>query len=256
MDELQLRRHCIAAPNDQDAEFLAQLAAQPAAQKVAAQARHFDQRLSLAVNQVPSPDGLAARILFSKGIQLRRRRRRLNIGLAMAASLLLSATLLLWPKPATQPQSEFAALALQHVYGEIGHLEHAGGTVSDTTVSGLFAQLGGQLDGKLGAALGKVSFAFMCPTPHGRGLHLIADNAAGRVTLLYMPNTPSDENLSEFSDQRFVGLAMRPASGGSLAIIGENQQAVKLMANDLQEHLQWQTPTRAAERRTATAYVS
>lgn len=243
MDELDMRRRCIAAPNDTDPQFLQWLEDQPQARQCQRQARQFDEQLRFALQQVEVPDGLNGRLLLGTGLKARQRiRRRWVAGFAMAASLLLSVGLL--RTPGTAP-ADFQQLALNHVYDEMHHLEHASSPVSASLVGSLFEQLGGRLKG----SLGEIRFAFMCPTPQGQGLHLIADNAAGRVTVLYVPEADRRTQAVAFADQRFSGRTLLPAPGGALAVIGENPQAVAQMEAALQQAVQWDSAPRLAGQR-------
>ncbi|MGJ8668223.1 MAG: DUF3379 family protein [Oceanococcus sp.] len=242
MDELEMRRRCIAAPNDPDPAYQEWLNQHPGAKGVALQARHFDERLRFALQDVDIPDGLNGRILLGSSLRTpRRSRQRWLAGFAVAASVLISVGL--WFNPSPSVAGGFQQLALNHVYDEIHHFEHPSGGISDSMVSNLFQQVGGQLKG----SLGDIKFAFMCPTPSGEGLHLVADNSAGRVTVLYVPNASKGTQAVAFADERFRGSTLLPAAGGALAIIGENPQAVELMEQALDEAVQWQTSNLATD---------
>ncbi len=234
MDELELRRRCYAQPTDRDPEFRAWLDDNPAAHETAHKAAQFDQRLSFAMNQPRVPEGLSGRILLNTAMQARkRRRRRIFTSLALAASVVLSATLVLTPAP--HPAATVSDMALSHVYGEIGKLETANQVVNQTTLRGMFESMGGELQG----TLEQVRFAYLCPTPHGRGLHMIADTEAGRVTVLYLPETTVDPARVQFADARFVGQTMATNGAGTLNVIGENREAVSIMRSRLSRQVQW-----------------
>ena len=240
MDELELRRRCYAQPTDTDPEFRAWLKDNPSAQDTARKTAQFDQRLSFALNQTRVPEGLNGRILLGTAMQARKRRRRqVFTGLALAASIVLSTTLVLTPPPSAPPAA-VSEMALSHVYGEIAKLESANQVISQTTLQGMFASMGGKLEG----SLEQVRFAFMCPTPHGRGLHLIADTEAGRVTVLYLPETDVDAARVQFADARFVGYTMPTNGHGTLNVIAENREAVSIMSNRLSAQVQWRKPSR------------
>ena len=235
MDELELRRRSYAQPTDSDPEFRAWLKANPAALETARKAAQFDQRLSFALNQTRVPEGLSGRILLNTAMQARKRRRRqIFTGLALAASIVLSATLVLAPPPSASPAA-VSEMALSHVYGEIAKLETANQVIGQTTLRGMFESMGGELEG----SLEQVRFAFLCPTEHGRGLHLIADTEAGRVTVLYLPETDVDAAKVQFADARFVGYTMATNGRGTLNVIAENHEAVSIMRQRLSAQVQW-----------------
>ena len=242
MDELEMRRRAIAAPNDPAPDYQEWLSQHPGAQESVKQARHFDERLRFALQKVDVPEGLNGRIMLCTGLRSQRRnRQRWIAGFAVAASVLLS--LGIWLKPELKTGGDFQQLALNHVYHEMDHLEHPPGGVSSSLVSNLFQQVGGQFKGRIG----EVQFAFMCPTPQGDALHLVADNAAGRVTLLYVPDANEDTQALAFADERFSGSTILPSSGGALAIIGENPKAVEMMEQDLKNAVQWHSSRLATD---------
>lgn len=233
MDELELRRRCYAQPTDQDPAFRAWLDNNPAARDTARKAAQFDQRLSFAMRQPPIPEGLSGRILLNTAMQARKRRRRIFTSLAVAASIVLSAGLVL--APTQEPAAAVGDMALRHVYGEIAMLETANQVVSQTTLRGMFESMGGELQG----TLEQVRFAYLCPTPHGRGLHMIADTEAGRVTVLYLPETAVEPAQVQFADARFVGQTMATNGAGTLNVIGENREAVSIMRERLNRQVHW-----------------
>ncbi|ORE89305.1 hypothetical protein ATO7_05480 [Oceanococcus atlanticus] len=240
MDELELRRRCYAEPTDDDADFRAWLADNPAALETARKAAQFDKTLRFALNQPAAPEGLQGRILLNTAMHGRRRRqRRVFAGLALAASVVLSATLVLSPPPPVD-ELPVSQQALSHVYEEIAMLERADHVISQTELRGMFREMGGELHGELE----HVRFAFLCPTPHGRGLHLIADTDAGRVTVLYLPQTEIDPQQLEFADARFSGYTMATNGAGTLNVIAESTAAVNVMRQQLTQSVSWPEPTR------------
>lgn len=233
MDELELRRRCYAQPTDPDPEFRRLLKEQPAAQRVASAVARFDQRLRFAMNQTPVPDGLAGRILLQVGMERRKRRQRRYALFAVAASLVVALGLNLWqPRPASP--GSFGELALNHVYNEIQHL-HDAGAVPQATVARLLDRMGGVIDSELGT----VRFASLCPTPKGRGLHLVLDGEMGPVTVLYVPGASDGERLQRFADRRFAGVTRVADHGGSLAVIGERGENVEALAERISQQIQW-----------------
>ncbi len=232
MDELELRRRCLADPRSTDPAFRRELAAHPAMQQAAAQALHLDRALGFALQQPAVPPGLEDRILLRVGLQQNRRRRRLAL-FGLAASLLVALSGLLWLAPQKQG---FAQMALAHVYEEMDHLEHLpSAPVSDTRLAGLLQQLGARLDGPLEA----VRFAFICPTPQGPGLHLVADGPDGPVTVLYVPGAQAAPGEQHFADGRFSGLTRALPEGGALALIGNSAASLQALDLRLRQQVRW-----------------
>ncbi len=233
MDELELRRRTLADPRSADPDFRRELAAHPAMQQAAAQALHLEQALGFALQQPAVPQGLDDRVLLRVALRQSRRRRRSAL-YALAASVLVAMGSLLWLAP--QPQDGFASMALAHVYDEIDHLEHLpASSVTDARLSGLMQRVGAELQGSLEA----VRFAFICPTPQGPGLHLIAEGPDGPVTILYVPGAHVAAAEQRFADERFSGLARALPEGGALALIGPSDAALRALDERLREQVRW-----------------
>lgn len=247
MDELETLRRCHAAPNDPDPQLRQAIQDNPAAAQAAEQARRFEQQLRQTLEEPAIPQGLQGRIMLRAGLaQRRRRRQRMTAGFALAASVLLSVTLSL-RTPAPTAEQGFGELALAHVHEELAHLEHASGSVTPSTAAALFRQVGAQVTGDLGS----LRFAFICPTPQGPGLHLVADSAQGPVTVLYVPEASAPQQWRQFADARFSGRALGYAQGGALAIIGEDELAVAQVASRFASNVDWQARQASANRHLA-----
>ena len=231
MDELLMRRRCLAAPDDNDPEFRRALAADPALQAAANRARRFDRQLKQSLEAIEIPAGLEDRLLFRHALQSRRdRRQRWLAGLALAASVLIGVTALLWTG-ANTPR-DFPSLALNHVHSEIEHLEQLSATpVPQQRLSGLLTEVGLNL----AQPLSGVRLAYICPTPQGPALHLIADGPQGPVTVLYVPGATTQGR--QIADARFTGRTMHGPGGGALAVIGETEQDVRAMEDNLRSRL-------------------
>lgn len=240
MDELQMRRRLIAAPKEIDDELRAALEQNPGTDKLRQSALQFDQQLQFGLQQAVIPEGLNDRILLNTDLKQRSSKRlRWISGLALAASILVSTSLSLRTTDQVQPASDttrgFQELALAHVHDEIHHLEHPPGQVSNQRVQHLFAEYGGELSGDIG----EVQMAYRCPTPAGEALHLVVDSAEGRATLLYWPQADEQTKAIAFADHRFRGVTLLPQSGGVLALLAEDQQAVDSLLAKLDQNLRW-----------------
>lgn len=246
MDDLDILRRCIAAPNELDAAMNEAVSRSPAAARTRSQAQGFDHTLEQTLRTPPVPDGLQGRIMLRVGLAQRRRRRRFGAGLALAASLVLAIGLSL--RPVTPPATGFGELALAHVHEELSHLEHASGPVSPGTARALFREVGARVTGDLGA----LRFAFICPTPQGPGLHLVADAENGPVTVLFVPEASAPTQWQSFADARFRG-QMRGYERGALAIIGEDARMVAQIAGQFERNVDWQPRQARGDSRPADA---
>lgn len=82
----------------------------------------------------------------------------------------------------------------------------------------------------------QVRYVKICPTPHGKGAHLVMQGETGPVTVLFMPETQVNEPLlMRFEDQQASVIALR---AGSAAIIGPAGQSHQQLQTLLRESLQ------------------
>ena len=71
---------------------------------------------------------------------------------------------------------------------------------------------------------GIISLVKYCPTPEGKGVHMILDTEAGPVTVIYMPDTRvTDREMLTFDDREAMLVTVE---GGSAAIIASPAQHV------------------------------
>lgn len=86
---------------------------------------------------------------------------------------------------------------------------------------------------------GDVSYAGLCHTRKGRGLHLVMHAEQGPVTVFLMPGELIDKQ-HRVADERFQGVVV-PYNSGSLAIIGEHPEAVDAVTNQVVNSLSWKS---------------
>jgi hypothetical protein len=82
---------------------------------------------------------------------------------------------------------------------------------------------------------GIISVIKNCPTPDGKGVHMILNTDRGLVTVIYMPETPvSDGEQILFDDSEAVLVQLRH---GSAVIIGSRLQRVSELRALVQESI-------------------
>lgn len=216
MDFSDFLRRLGAEPRSRDPGLLAAREQSARHQQAAAEAEAFEQRLETAL-LVPV-DGAALTRELLDNIEQPGTRARWP-WLAMAASVLVMvgvASLLLRSAP---PQD------LERYVQE--HFEHDGAAVlamaqglSDPAqLEETLAQLGAEASETLNR---QVLFVKFCPTPHGRGAHMVVQSAQGPVTVIFMPDTQVTETrLVRFDGMQASVIAL---AAGSAAIIGKTGQ--------------------------------
>lgn len=121
------------------------------------------------------------------------------------------------------------------------HYRHDGGRVlaragNDAVSPAEIASVLGAFQLGAGPELaGQVTFIKFCPTPHGRGAHMVLKTPEGPVTVIVMPDTTIDGPARLAFDD--VAVQLLEVVTGSAAIIGPTQQADSRVARLLQAGL-------------------
>jgi len=82
---------------------------------------------------------------------------------------------------------------------------------------------------------GRIKFIKFCPTPDGRGAHMIVSTDQGPMTIIFMPNTQVSDGKMVTFDQMHAFLV--DLKQGSAAIIGTQSQAVESLEAVVRESL-------------------
>ena len=190
----------------------------PEFEAAATEAEAFEERLQTAVLVNP-PDDLLNQI---KGISEQPIQRRNWIPLALAASLLVfvGAASLVW-KQSHQWDSVEAYVADHYSHDGSAVLAKAGEKLSDQDIAKVLTRLDARADEQL---TGLITFIKYCPTPDGRGAHMIVSTDQGPVTIIYMPEVQATDGKVVRFDQMHASLVN--LEHGSAAIIGNQSQNV------------------------------
>ena len=80
-----------------------------------------------------------------------------------------------------------------------------------------------------------VSIIKFCPTPDGKGIHMVLNTSEGPVSLIYMPDTEvTDQELIVFGDMRALMVKLET---GSAVIIGSESQSISTLYPLIQESI-------------------
>jgi hypothetical protein len=219
-----------ADPWNRDPETLRARNSAPEFEAAAAEAEAFEEKLHSALN-IQAPADLLADI---KGISQQPAQRRNWMPLALAASLLIAvgAIGMVW-KQSHQWDSVEAYLADHYSHDGAALVAGANGIVSEQDVVKIMASLDAAADQQLA---GRIKFIKFCPTPEGRGAHMVVSTDQGPMTIIFMPKTQvTNGEMVEF-DQMHAFLV--DLEHGSAAIIGQQSQAVENMEAVVRESLQ------------------
>jgi len=243
MNCLEFHRFTLADPNSRDPGYLQHARQCAACRSYAERGSAFEDSLRDAMS-VEVPADLLPDIMLQQAISAEQSPRRHCIEtpawwarppLALAASLLVVALAgwlgLQW---FGSTELSFPDEVIAHIEHEIEHL-HEAGEVGDAKVAALIGSFGGHVE----EGLGKVSYAGSCTIRNRKGLHMVLDGDRGPVTVFYIPGEqPGSE--TRFSRNGYQG-ELVPAGGGSLAIIGEQGEALAPIIARFDDAIAWGT---------------
>jgi hypothetical protein len=228
MDFSDFKRLLGADPRNRDPEFLRARSASPEFEEAAAEADRLEALLERAM-ALPVPETVLDDLRAIPDTQPDPRTddlsaapaRRRFFPLAMAASLLIAAGAvgLIWNlNPHWDSVEDYVS----------DHYRHDGPSLlaaAEGQVAGGVQDLLAEFDVEaLPALAGIVGVIKYCPTPDGRGVHMVLNSERGLVTVIYMPDTPvTDRERITFDDREAVLVALK---SGSAAIIGSPEQQV------------------------------
>lgn len=201
----------------------------PEFEAVAREAEVFEDKLEAALHIAPPAD-LLNRI---KTISQQPTQRWRRVPLALAASLVIAvgAAGLVWNQ-ATRWDNIEDYLADHYSYDGANLVAKATAPVARADIDRVLATLDTSVAGQLAETIRFIKF---CPTPDGRGAHMVIDTQQGLVTIILMPHTGvADGELIEFQDKQAVLVKLGP---GSAAIIGERGQGLEALQSTVRQSL-------------------
>jgi len=218
-----------ADPKNRDAETLRARQSAPEFEAAAVDAEAFEEKLEGAMQCQPPADLLDQ----IKGISQQPTQRRNWIPLAMAASLLvfIGSAGLVW-KQSHQWESVEAYIVDHYSYDGGSVIAKAEDSFSDKTISKILARLDATAERQLS---GRIKFIKHCPTPDGRGAHMVVSTNQGPMTIILMPKTQvTDGEMVEFDQMHALLVNL---DQGSVAIIGERSQSVESLVGIVRDSL-------------------
>ena len=221
MNFSEFKRLIGADPLNRDAETLRARQSSPEFEAAATEAEVFEEKLQAAVHFNP-PHDLLSQI---KGISQQPVRQRSWVPLALAASLLVfvGAAGMVW-KQSHQWDSVEAYVADHYSHDGSAVVAKAGDKLPGQEVAKILAMLDARADEQLS---GLITFIKFCPTPDGRGAHMVVSTDQGPMTIIYMPNVQATDGEVVRFDQMHASLIN--LERGSAAVIGDQSQNVDSM---------------------------
>jgi len=231
MNFSEFKRFLGAEPRSGDPEFQRARHSSPEFEEAAAEADRFETKLEYAT-MIPAPDGLMENIMAITRQTPEPAKTRGWWPMALAASVLIAvgAAGFTWNMNRGWDSVEDYLVYHYRHDGEKVMARADGGTASDVQ-----AILSG-LDVQASSALANiVSVIKYCPTPDGKGVHMILNTEAGPVTVIYMPHTSvTDGEMLAFDNVEAVLVELQ---SGSAAIIGPDKQLISSISGIVQDSI-------------------
>ena len=208
-----------ADPLSRDPETLRARNSAPEFETTAAEAEVFERKLQAALH-IQAPADLLDDL---KGISQQPVQRRNWIPLALAASLLIAvgSFAIMWQQSRSWDSVE-AYLADHYSHGGSILVTESTELVSAQDINRIMAKLNASADQQLA---GRIKFIKLCPTPDGRGAHMVVATDQGPMTIIFMPKTlVTDGEVVQFDQMHALLVRLEH---GSAAIIGEQSQSVE-----------------------------
>ena len=210
-----------ADPWSRDPETLRARNSTPEFETAAVEAEAFEEKLQSALLVSPPADLLDN----IKGISQQPVQQRNWMPLALAASLFIAigAIGMVWNQ-SRQPEPVEAYLAEHYSHDGSALVANATGNAAEQDIIRIMASLNASADQQLA---GRIKFIKFCPTPEGRGAHMVVSTDQGPMTIIFMPRTQVDDRKMVEFDQMHAFLV--DLEHGSAAIIGAQSQTVETL---------------------------
>ena len=220
MNFSEFKRLLGADPRSRDPEFLRARASSPEFEQAAAEADRFEDVLARAAS-LPVPEGLldAVRSIPQRHSGAAAERRWWPMAMAAALLMGIGAAGITWKmNPSWDSVEDYVS----------DHYRHDGAAVlalADGQGAGHVQALLAEFDVEaLPALAGIVGVIKYCPTPDGKGVHMVLNSERGPITVIYMPDTPvADREQITFDDREALLVDLK---SGSAAIIGSPAQQI------------------------------
>lgn len=233
MNCLEFRRAALANPHHPGHEALAHEGDCPACARFYRELRQQEENLYEAMC-VPVPEGLADRVLLRRSRGWREWLAPRIVVPALAASLMLAATLgVVWQQTLGMPAETLAA-------GIAAHVEHdalaLAATAEVPAATLMTAARRGGLDSLIPP--GRPTYADHCPLPGGgSGEHIVFDTPHGKITLILMPKKKIAMPLR--LDRNGLTVSLMPAGEGSIALVTSNPGTIEEAEKWAKQTLRW-----------------
>ena len=220
MDFTEFKRRLGAEPRSRDPELVAARDLSPEHREAVIKAEIFEETLDRAAS-LPIPSDLLENIHSITSRQQTRRRNWWSLALAASVLVAIGAAGIGWKmkNPGWESVEAYVMDHYRHDGDKVLALAQEG---DSSDVHAMLARF--KLDATPELA-NIVSLIKYCPTPEGKGIHMILDTENGPVTVIYMPDIHvTDQEMLAFDAMEALLVDLE---NGSAAIIGADSQHIQ-----------------------------
>lgn len=221
MDFSEFRLRLGAEPRQQDEEVRAARDVSAEFEAEARSAELFEDRLEQAFN-VPVPDGLLDELADISRTPAEPEPVRKRWPLALAASMLIAvgAAGMAWKLNPSWDSVE--AYVVDHYRHDGPQMLTQTGGESAQKVQDILSEFEVSAAPALADIVGVIKY---CPTPEGKGVHMVLNTPTGPLTVIYMPETAvTDRQVMSFDDVEAMLVELK---NGSAVIVGADRQGLQ-----------------------------
>ncbi len=219
-----------AEPHSQEPEFLRARQSSPEFLEAAEKANVFEEKLTRAISLPVSNDLRENLLEISQGHELATKPWWQSMALAAGILVAVGAAGITWNMNRGWDNVE-EYVADHYDHDGAGLVARAGKNTSQD-IQQFFASFGVEAAPELAKIVSVIKY---CPTPDGKGIHMVLNTSEGPVSVIYMPATSViDQEIIEFGDMRALLVKLE---AGSAAIIGAESQSISTLYSVIQESI-------------------
>ena len=236
MNCLDFRRLCLADPNTTDNTYYDHRQRCSECDRYALSIESQDEKL-LEMLKVEIPEGLESRIKLTQLVAEQTRKPYRVWHYALAASLIVSVGIGgLFGYRLYSVQTDLRTLqaaVIEHL-GEDDHLLTAN---IDQSANEEFKRALAQFGGQLMSEVSFVSHAAICPMNDAPVIHAVVRSEKGTVSVIYTQGKALNGTMNTANTSK-RGMIV-PFGNGSLAVVGESEQQLKSILDQLRKTIRW-----------------
>ena len=237
MDDLQFRRSIFADPLSQNKDVLEAQNTDPSKKRLARELHLFDEQIKQAM-KIPVPDDLCNKLLLRQTFASHKQeQRKSRIYLALAASVAITAGLLVNYLQFSSSYTNLGDYALAHVYHEESAFSNTDNTRVDLTS---LNQKMSTFSGNFNETIGELISADYCRFDGMKSLHLVYKGLTDIVTVFVVPKEEHLDFTDKFNDDKLQGgsLSFKHAN---VIVVADKNESLSKWQRVINDSINWST---------------